>query len=115
MNEIYKNMNYAEQREAVDILATWLRTYTKDCINYVMQSLDKVLGNEVAMKMLKELHKREAEEARDFRNSIACLAGNFDGFSEYDPHNHALTHSKSYRNVLYDMFIEPMHDEKEEQ
>lgn len=31
--------------------------------------------------------------------------GEFETFKQYDPHNHPLTHSHSYRDILHDVYI----------
>ena len=37
---------------------------------------------------------------------IILLLENFEEFKQYDTHSHILTHSKSYRDILYDMYID---------
>ena len=70
-----------------------------------MEKRNEIINNEFAMKLLKELKEREEKEKVDFDNNIGALFSDFDGFKEYDSHNHPLTHANSYRDILYDMYI----------
>ena len=36
---------------------------------------------------------------------IEVLFTDYEEFKKYNPHNHPLQHSDSYRDVLYDMYI----------
>ena len=90
------------------LFANWLKNYTHDVIMRVMEQRDEITQNEHAMKLLEELYEREQAEAHDFERSIDHLFSDFETFKEYNPHNHALSHSGSYRSVLYDMYIHPV-------
>ena len=96
---------YAERNEIILIFSNWLKDYTNEVIIKVMAKRDKIISNDFAMKLLKELKKREDKEREDFDNNIARLFRDYDGFKEFDMHNHPTTHSVSYRDVLYDMYI----------
>lgn len=101
----WNEMTYKEQQEVTELFSNWLRKYSDKVIVDVMKDRDKIIEDEYAMKLLKELKEREAKEYEDFTHSIDVLIRNYDTFKQYDPHNHPLTHSSSYRDVLYDMFI----------
>ena len=98
-------MDFTEREKIIDLFTTWLRPYTHEAILKVLKRRDEIINNEFAMKLLDELHARSVKEAHDFRFSIDCLLDDFDGFAEFDPHNHAISHAGSYRDVLYDMYI----------
>lgn len=101
----FSSMTLSEQREVAELFGTWLRRYTHKVIKSVMEQADEILNNEYAMKLLRELHERETKERSEFTDSMRSMLVDFDTFGEYDPHNHCLTHSDSYRDVLYDMYI----------
>lgn len=93
------------RNEIILLFSNWLKNYTNDVIIRVMAKRDEIISNDFAMNLLKELKKREDKESEDFDNNIAWLFRDFNGFKEFDTHNHPTTHSESYRDVLYDMYI----------
>lgn len=101
----YNEMTYSEQQKVAELFANWLKNYTKEVIMRVMAQRDDILANEFALKLLRELKEREDNEQEDFKRSMESLLDHFDIYKEYDPHNHVLEHSNSYRDVLYDMYI----------
>ena len=98
----YEEMKLEQRKEIAGLFENWLAMYTETVINQVVTKLDEILNNEFAMNMLRELKEREDKEkeerVRDFRYILQ--GRNADGI-----HSHVLTHSESYRNVLYDMYI----------
>ena len=97
--------NNDERDEIILLFSNWLKDYTNDVIIRVMAKSDEIIINDFAMNLLKELKKREDKESVYFDNNISRLLLDYDGFKEFDTHNHPTTHSSSYRDVLYDMFI----------
>lgn len=93
------------ENEVIKMFANWLKDYSAPVIIQVMEKKNDILNNEYAMTLLKELMEREEKEAHEFTNSIKNLMDNYETFKKYNPHNHVLTHSGSYRDVLYDMYI----------
>lgn len=101
----YKEMNWEERKDIAKLFANWLKNYTDTVIIRVMEQRDEIINNEFAMNLLKELLKREEAEYHDFSHSIGSLLSDFETFKEFDPHSHPTTHAKSYRDILYDMYI----------
>lgn len=101
----YEELSYTEQNEIAALFGNWLQQYTHEVIIRVIEKRDEIISNEFSMNLLKELKEREEEEEHDFRRSIGHLLDNYNTFKEYNPHSHPLTHAKSYRDVLYDMYI----------
>lgn len=101
----FEDMKLEERKEVVALFGCWLSHYTQEVIVKVMEKSEEIINNEFAMNLLRELKKREDEEVEDFNRSLESLFGSFDTFKEYDPHNHPLTHSKSYIDILHDMYI----------
>ena len=88
-----------------EIFANWLDDYTDEVIKRVVQKVDEIINNDMAMMLLKELKERDEKERREFTNSIQNLLEDYEVFSEYSAKLNALTHAGSYRDVLYDMYI----------
>ena len=98
-------MEKLNDKEFVELLANWLKIYSDNVVKNVMKKVDEIKNNDFAISLLKELYDRENDEYEDFLRSIDSLYYDYDKFSEYDVHNHPLSHAKSYRDVLDDMFI----------
>ena len=105
MEKKFDELNYTEQHDIARLFTCWLHPYTHEVVVRVLARRDEILANDSAMSMLKELYQREQDEVKDELNSIRCLLENFETFKEYDIHNHPLTHSGSYRDILYDLYI----------
>ena len=101
----FENMSYEEQKEVVALFTCWLKHYTHEVIVKVLERRDEIMNNESSMMLLKELKEREEKETKRFNDSMFSLVEHFDDYKEFDPHNHCLTHSGSYRDVLYDLYI----------
>ena len=101
----FNELDYDEKKEVSALFANWLKDYTYEVIKHVMARAEEILNNEFAMNMLRELAKRENQEKGNFTRSIEDMLYDFKTFGDYDPRNHVLEHSKSYRDVLYDMYI----------
>lgn len=109
MQDWLKNATYDEKQELASKLYTWLHQYTQDCIDRVFDQIDDIINNEFAMQMINELYKRTTKEAKDEKTTMYYYLLNIEEGEEndgYDLHNHCLTHSNSYRDILWDMFID---------
>lgn len=105
--------DYTKKHEVAELFAVWLRDYTHEVIRYVMGRADEILTNPDTMTLLRELKEREEKEAKDFKNSLEFMLRDYEQFAKYDPHNNALTHANSYRDILYDRYIRDMPREEE--
>lgn len=101
----YAEMDYKEKKEIAELFGYWLKGYTQEVIISVIVKADEIIANDFAMNLLRELKQRGEEESKDFTRSIESLLDNFDTYREYDPNNHPVTHAKSYRDILRDMYI----------
>ena len=101
----FNEMDCTEKEKIVELFATWLKPYTHEVIIKVLERRDEIIEDEMSMYMLKELHTRSKTEAKEFISNINSMFRDFEVFKEFDPHNHALTHAGSYRDILYDMYI----------
>ena len=101
----FEQLERNEKAEMTALIANWLSPYTHNVIVTVLKKREEIINNEFTVNLLKELKIREEKEQTEFANNIGWLLRNYDNDKDYDPHNHALTHSKSYRDILYDMYI----------
>lgn len=103
--DTFNNLDSEKKDHIVRLFSVWLSRYTHEVIVKVMERREEIITNQFAMNLLEELAKREAKERESFAHCIGSIMRDFDTFSQYDPHNHPLTHARSYRDVLYDMYI----------
>lgn len=102
----YEDLNYLEQKEISKLVANWLKDYTNEVVVKVLENhREEIINNDFTMKLLNELYEREEAERKDIITSIHYRLEHFETYKNFDIHNHATTHSKSYRDVLYDMYI----------
>ena len=101
----FKNLKPNEQKEIVLLFASWLEPYTTEVIKRVLEKKDEIINNETAMMMIRELKEREEESFKRFTKSLGYMFEYRDDVWDYDPHLNVLEHPKSYRDVLYDMYI----------
>lgn len=101
----FNDLDFTERNEIVELFAYWLKPYTREVIKNVLCRVNEIINNDFVMNMLRELKTREEKERNDFLSSIGSMMYDFDTFSEFDPHNHPITHAGSYRDILYDMYI----------
>ena len=101
----FNELEITERNEIVTLFAYWLKPYTHEVIKNITCRVNEIINNELVMNMLRELKAREDKEFNDFSHSIGCMLNDFDTFAQYDPHNHPITHARSYRDILYDMYI----------
>lgn len=112
MREWLEKATYDEQKDLAEKLQTWLGMYTQQVIEHVMSQIDDIINNEMTMMMISELQKREAEEKKreidQFYFSLCDIKEGNDKM--WSIHSQVLTHSNSYRDVLYDLYIRNKED-----
>ena len=102
----FKDIELKKRKLIGKYIANWLKDYTQEVILRVLEKREEIVSNEFKIYLLKEIYVREAKEVEEFTNDIILLLENFEEFKQYDTHSHILTHSKSYRDILYDMYID---------
>ena len=110
LNEFKDYSNYEELEHLANLLENWLSMYTESVIAKVMPRVNEILASEMAVNFLEELYEREQKEKQDRRYSMKYILERLAQGMETDSHienfhNHCITHSKSYRDILYDMYI----------
>ena len=108
----FNELDYTEQKEIAALFYNWLKDYSEEVIKYVLPKTDEILSNDMAMMMIRELKEREEKENSELFNDIRHMMEDYDTWSKHSLRNNCLTHAGSYRNVLYDMYIRPMHNNK---
>ena len=116
ITEWMENNNYQAQRELAEMLESWLGIYTQEVYEHVMSQINDILSSESTMKMLEELHSRmQQEQSRRVENiwfGMKELSEGEKKMTMSDLHNNVVSHSQSYRDVLYDMYIRSRHEEE---
>lgn len=102
---IFNELSFEERAKIRDLFATWLKPYTHEVINKVMERSQEIINNDTAMMLLRQLQEREKNSSKDFNINIGLLLEDFKSFSEFNPHNNPLQHPDSYRDILYDLYI----------
>lgn len=101
----FNELSYDERKEVSELFANWLNDYTDKVIKKVLARADEIINNEMALHLLRELKERDEKERCEFTRSINNLLDDYEGFSGHSARLDCLTHAKSYRDVLYDMYI----------
>lgn len=91
-----EKMKFAEE------LNTWLGYYTDEVIERVMSKMDQIIADKRSRFMIRELHKRTHKEEESMVDSFRWALG---GDSPRVWRHTATTHASSYRDVLYDLWI----------
>lgn len=109
IKEFRESTPLKEQEVFAKKLQVWLGDYVDKIINKVMlEKMEDILNNEFALKLIDELYERTLKEQKDQLSNLMFGLGN--GI-EFSYHSNCLTHSKSYRDVLYDMYIAGWNEE----
>ena len=108
-----KELDYCEVNKYAELFGVWLKPYTHEVIRYVMGRAEEIINNPDSLTLLLELKTREAKEEKDFFDNIAWYIRDYEGHKKYNPHSNCITHSGSYRDVLYDRYIRDMPREEE--
>lgn len=105
VKEYRESTPFNEQKAFAEKLQVWLTMYTDEVYKKVMGKMEEIINDEVAIKLIDELYQRSMKEKEDERRTIMYSLGQDDDIAKFGIHNHCLTHSDSYRDVLYDMYI----------
>lgn len=100
----YAEMELAQRTEIAELFENWLSVYTEKVIGQVAVRADEIINDEFSMNLIRELKVRADKEKEERIWVFKYILNSTDG-DACGVHNHPLTHSKSYRDVLYDMYI----------
>lgn len=105
IKEWRENTPLKEQREFATKLQCWLGQYTDQVYKSVMLRIEEILNNPAALNLINELYERTQKEIKAEIDTILYASGYEEDILKFGLHNHPLEHSKSYRDILYDMYI----------
>ena len=94
---------YKSKYDLEVVVSNWLSKYVDEVIVRVLDKIDEIKNNDVAMFMLDELYERDQIEKKEFQNTIAHALLGTRTSTKF--RFNSLSHADSYRDVLYDMYI----------
>ena len=103
--EEYKNKSFADRKQFAVEMENWIGCYTQEVINKVMARIEEIISDKFTMDLIHQLYIRTLDERKERWMSIGMLIEDFEKFKEFDIHNHPSTHARSYRDILWDMYI----------
>ena len=99
--ERYKDMN---KDYVIKIVANWLKDYNNDVVVRVMKNYDTIINDNTTLTLLIQLYQKENKEEVDFVHDIEHIVEY--GIEEETKDMLRLgEYSRSYREVLYDLYI----------
>lgn len=101
----FNELKLEERKEIAELFTNWLNDYTDEVIKKVLAKTDEIINNDMAMHLLRELKVRDEKEYSELTDSIRFLMEDYESFAGHNARRTCLTHAKSYRDVLYDMYI----------
>lgn len=115
--EYLESLKYDERTAFCAKLETWLSMYTDEVFTYVFENaLDDLVNDPTALKLLDTLYTREQEAQKSRQNYIRDVIKDpqFWTSNGRTLHNSVFEGPSPYRRVLYDLFIRPSHEKKED-
>ena len=89
---------------AIKIVANWLKDYNNDVVISVMEKYEQIINDKTTVTMLSKLYEEENKEEETFIHDIEYMVK----FGIKDETKDMLRlgeYSRSYRDVLYDLYI----------
>lgn len=86
--------------ELLDDIAVFTETYVIEVRAAVIKNINAIAVDSTLVKLLREYATRKREETDTYRREIRNIVRYGD---DYRPSNNCLTHSESYRDVIYDL------------
>ena len=91
-------------KEAIKIVANWLKDYNNDVVVKVMKNYENIINDKTTYTMLSKLYEEENKEEETFIHDIEYMVK----FGIKDETKDMLRlgeYSRSYREVLYNLYI----------
>ena len=90
--------------ESIKLVANWLKNYSNDVVVRVMENYDQIINDKTTYNMLYKLYFQENKENETFIYEIEHIVKN--GVTDETKDMLRLGEcSRSYRDVLYDLYI----------
>ena len=90
--------------EAIKLVANWLKDYSNEVVVKVIENYDNIINDKTTYNMLSKLYEDENKEHETFIHDIEYMVA----FGVNDDTKDMLRlgeYSRSYREVLYDLYI----------
>lgn len=104
----WEDLSFDEKEEISKLFTNWLGEYTDKVVLKVMRKKEEILNNSTVIVMLKELYKLEKSDMESIEfNIYKMLNGGEKDFEHAKAYGIRPIHSssRSYRDVLYDLYI----------
>ena len=90
--------------EEIKIVANWLKEYSNDVVVRVMEKYEEIINDVTTYNMLYKLYVKENDENETFIHDIEYMV-KFGIKEETKDMLRIGDYSRSYREVLYDLYI----------
>lgn len=90
--------------EGIKIVANWLKNYSNEVVVRVMKNYDTIINDKTTYTMLSKLYEEENKEEETFIHDIEYMV-KFGITEETKDMLRLGEYSRSYREVLYDLYI----------
>lgn len=90
--------------ESIRIVANWLKDYNNDVVVKVMEKYEQIINDKTTYTMLSKLYEEEKIEHTTFIHDIEYMV-KFGIKDETKDMLRLVEYSRSYRDVLYDLYI----------
>ena len=88
----------------IKIVANWLKDYSSDVVVRVMKNYDTIINDSTTLILLSELYQKENKENVNFIHDIEHMV-KYGIDDETKDMLRIGEYSRSYREVLYDLYI----------
>ena len=88
----------------IKIVANWLKDYNNDVVVKVMEKYEQIINDETTYTMLSKLYEEENKEEETFIHDIEYIVKYGIKYETKDMLRLG-EYSRSYRDVLYDLYI----------
>ena len=89
---------------AIKIVANWLKNYTNEVVVKVMEKYEQIINDKTTYTMLSKLYEEENKEEETFIHDIEYMV-KYGITDETKDMLRLGEYSRSYREVLYDLYI----------
>ena len=89
---------------SIKIMANWLKNYSNDVVVKVMEKYEHIINDETSYAILSKLYEEETKEEEIFIHDIEYMV-KYEITDETKDMLRIGEHSRSYRKLLYDLYI----------
>ena len=89
---------------SIKIMANWLKNYSNDVVVKVMEKYEHIINDETSYAILSKLYEEETKEEEIFIHDIEYMV-KYEITDETKDMLRIGEYSRSYRKLLYDLYI----------